>query len=193
MGSLACAFAQADSLVDWQKAQQLYQSCGVCHGSDGNTSTQNFPKLAGQNPRYLRKQLADYQSNQRPDPIMSPIARTLSPSDINNLLAYIASFSRTNGAVDPKWLTRGQMLYRAGIQDRGIPACAACHGPAAQGNDEARFPALSGQNNLYLIEQLQSFQDQKRHNDPSQMMQSIAAKLSDTDKQAVVSFIGGLH
>lgn len=184
--------AYAEPLVDWQKAQQLYQPCSVCHGVQGNPTNPSFPKLAGQNPRYLAKQLQDYQTRQRLDPIMAPFAQNLSAEDINNLLAYINSFPSTPGAADPKWLVRGTQLYRAGIPTRGLPACAACHGPAGSGNNEARFPALAAQNNAYVLQQLQAFQTHQRQNDPKQMMQSIAAQLTDEDKQAVASFINGL-
>lgn len=174
-------------------AKQLYQPCSTCHGESGNTPILNFPKLAGQNPHYLDKQLQDYQTSQRVDPIMSPIAQHLSPEDIDNLLAYLAQFKSVSGVTDPTQLTLGEKLYRSGLVAEGIPACAACHGPAGLGNNQAEVPALAGQNSNYTVAQLNAFQHHTRHNDANQTMQSIAQKLSEQDKKAVASFISGLH
>lgn len=137
--------------------------------------------------------MQDYQTHQRENPVMEPIAQHLSQEDSENLLAYLEQFKSVPGATDPKQLALGEKLYRAGQAAKGIPACAACHGPAGLGNNQAGFPALAGQNSGYTVAQLNAFQRHTRSNDQNEIMQSIAQKLSDQDKDAVASFINGLH
>ena len=189
----APAFAENATLINWEYAQALYEkNCLACHGKEGNSAAPNFPKLADQNPNYLRKELLDYQKKIRDNPIMTPIAQKLSENDIHLLIAYIGSFHISNGGVDPKLLNRGQKIYRAGDPKLQIPACAACHGSVGEGNDEAIYPALAGQNTFYITQQLSSFAQHNRTNDPKKIMQTISELLPLEDREAVASFINGL-
>lgn len=171
-------------------------SCAVCHGPDGNASNPIWPKLAGQNAPYLSKQLLDFKlgaTGGRNNPIMTSLTTNLTKADIADLSAYYASLPRTIGAAQPQMLELGQHLYRGGDLARGIPACAACHEPDGLGNPPAAFPALSGQNAGYVVEQLIDFRNGTRSNDPNQMMHSIAGKMNDQEINAVASYIAGLH
>lgn len=188
---------QALADIDIDAAMQLYQAkCQVCHGDAGNATTTSFPKLAGQQPTYLKKTLDDYQrgaNGPRFNPIMTPIAAPLSTTDITNLTAYLSTQTATGGEAQPNLLALGEKLYRAGDQESHIPACAACHGPSGAGNLEATYPKLAGQNSAYITQQLQLFANGQRHSDPHGMMRDIAKRLSPDDAAAVASFIQGLR
>jgi cytochrome c553 len=193
LGSFAFLPFDTSALVDLQQGQRIFEhQCMACH-SLSHSSLPQVPNLAGQNPRYLKKQLIDYQQDRRFNLIMTPAAKKLSSTDIDNVLAYIKSLKNSNGTVDPALFSLGQKIYRAGDLSRGIPACAACHGPSGQGNNLASFPALAGQNSVYIQQQLTLFQAQKRTNDSRHMMQDIAAMLIPQEQQAVASFVSGIR
>lgn len=190
--SITC-FAQDAHSLDLEAGAKLYQQkCASCHGEAGAPAVATFPKLAGQGPHYLRKELLDYQSN-RINAAMTPLAKTLTEADMENLVAYMQTFKANYGAVASNLRARGEQLYRAGDAQKHIPACGACHSPEGVGNDEARFPHLAGQNAAYVVQQLQAFAAGDRNNDPHGMMRDIASRLSPQDQQAVASFINGLQ
>lgn len=182
--------------IDIEAAMHLYQQkCLACHGATAN-SDGPFPSLAGQHGSYLIKSLKDYRQGLqgvRPQAIMWPISTALSQADMDNLSAYLSTLPASNGTVTKAKLSLGQKLYRLGDQERRIPACAACHGPAGAGNEQANFPALAGQSSAYITEQLQAFANDQRKSDPRSMMRDIAKRLTDADQQALASFIHGLR
>jgi cytochrome c553 len=167
--------------------------CAACHGPDGNSVTPEWPKIAGQHPGYIIKQLTDFKSGARRDPTMSPIAASLSDQDIADLSIFYAAQERTQGLADPEFVKAGARLYRGGNVDNGVPACMACHGPRGAGNPAAGFPALNGQHASYTAAQLGAYKSGKRGNDEKEMMRTIAKRLTDTEIQAVSSYIDGLH
>ncbi len=153
-----------------------------------------FPKLAGQHAEYITKQLADFQSGARTDPTMTAMAAPLSQQDIADLAAYFAGNTVSIGsAADAEKAAIGQKIYQGGDKTKGISACMACHGPAGSGNPGAKFPALSGQHSAYVIKALKDFRSGTRANDPAKMMRDVAAKMSDSDIEAVAEYIAGLH
>jgi cytochrome c553 len=172
--------------------------CSACHGVDGNSMIDMYPKLAGQHPAYLEKQLHDFRSaaqtggkDGRMDPIMSGMTMPLSDADIADISAFFASQTNQAAAVaDVPAL--GAQLYKGGDTARGITACMACHGPDGNGAGLAGFPALAGQHTNYIKIQLNKFRDSNRHNDLNGMMQDIAKKLSDADIDALAKYIASL-
>lgn len=171
-------------------------TCAACHGADGNTQVGNWPKLAGLTATYITNQLQAFKKGaqgKRPHDVMTGIASGLSDQDMADLAAYFASLPRQTSAAQPTNLALGKQLYRAGDRKKQIPACSACHGPRGEGNAEANFPALTGQNPDYTIAQLKSFQTGKRTNDYNHIMQDIANNMKDADMQAVANYIAGLH
>lgn len=182
--------------IDIEAATHLYQQkCVACHGATAN-SDGPFPSLAGQHGSYLIKSFKDYQqglTGVRPHAIMWPISTALSQEDMDNLNAYLSTLPASNGTVAKAKLSLGQKLYRVGDRDRHIPACAACHGPAGAGNEQAALPALAGQSSTYITQQLQAFANEQRTSDPRRMMRDIAKRLTDADQQALASFIHGLR
>ena len=168
-------------------------NCAGCHGADGNSSNPTWPKLAGQSAAYIVKQLSDFKSKKRTDPMMDYQASVLSQADMDNLGAYFSSQTGTQGAADEKLVTAGAKLYRGGNKKKGVAACIACHGPTGAGNPAAKFPKLSGQHAAYVEKAMKDFRSGARSNDMNKMMQNIAEKMSDKEIQAVASYISGLH
>jgi len=174
-------------------------ACAACHGADGNSAAPTFPKLAGQGERYLVKQISDIKSGARSVPMMAGQLDNLSEQDIANIAAFYASKTASTGQADPALAEKGAAIYRGGIADRNIPACSACHSPTGSGMAAAGFPALSGQHADYTATQLKAFRAaadgrEGRSNDGDAMvMRTIAFKLSDSEIEAVASFIQGLH
>jgi cytochrome c553 len=173
--------------------QQKSVVCAACHQADGNSVNPEWPKLAGQHAGYLSKQLQDYKNGERNNAVMEGQVADLSDEDMNNLAAYFAGNELVPGTADPELINLGESLYRGGDVERGIPACAGCHGPAGRGNPAARFPTLGGQHNQYIATQLKAFRSMERANDPNQMMRDIAIKMTDPQIEAVASYIQGLR
>jgi len=179
--------------------------CSACHGPDGNSLVPMYPSLAGQGEGYLVKQLRDYKSGARANPIMAPQAVGLSEQDMQDLAAFFAGQSRKQGEADPELVEKGQRLYMGGNASSGVSACAGCHGPAGEGIEAATFPSLAGQHAQYTEDQLRAFRAAGRddldaaayrRNDSDDesvgMMQSIAARMTDREIRAVASYIQGL-
>ncbi|HAO32028.1 MAG TPA: cytochrome c4, partial [Candidatus Competibacteraceae bacterium] len=172
LGSATVALAAGDPAAGKAKSA----TCAACHTADGNSINPQYPKLAGQSADYLFKQLQDYKSGARANPIMLGMVAPLSPQDMEDLAAYYASQQVARAAADPKLAPQGEALFRGGNLNSGVAACAACHGAVGAGNPAAKFPALAAQHSDYLEAQLKAFRAMERANDAGQMMRAIAAK-----------------
>jgi cytochrome c553 len=168
-------------------------TCAACHGVDGNSAAPNFPKLAGMDGQYIARQLADFKSGARKDPLMSGMAAPLSKKDMDDLGAYYAGQKRTGGVANLNDHTRktAENLYRGGSPNLGIAACMSCHGPAGTGIPP-RFPAVGGQHASYNEKQLKDFKSGARKNDGN-VMGPIAFRLSEAEIKAVAEYMAGLH
>jgi cytochrome c553 len=167
------------------------QACVACHAADGNSSTPANPKLAQQHPEYLIKQLWEYKSGKRANAIMSGFASGLSDADMRNVAYWLASQKAVAGAAtDPELVRLGERIYRGGIADRQIAACAGCHSPNGAGIP-AQNPRLSGQHAEYTADQLRQFRGGIRKNNIQ--MTGVAAKMNDREILAVSEFIAGLR
>ena len=166
--------------------------CAACHGLDGaKPVAPENPILAGQYGDYIVKALSDYKTGKRANPIMKGFAGTLSDDDINNVTAFYASKSAKPGFAKNKDSVKlGEKIYRAGIADKAIPACAGCHSPNGAGIP-AQYPRIGGQHADYAEAQLVAFRGGARGNNVQ--MTSIAAKLSDVEIKAVADYIAGLR
>ena len=167
--------------------------CAGCHGVDGNSAAPNFPKLAGQDAQYTAKQLSDFKSGARKDPVMAGMAAGLSKKDMEDLGAYYVSQKRTMGtpSASADALKKAERLYRGGNAKSGIAACMSCHGPAGTGIPP-RFPVVSGQHAAYSQKQLLDFKVGTRNND-SEIMTRTAFLLSEDEIKAVSEYMAGLH
>lgn len=192
---LACVGLTSTAIAAGNSAAGKNKSavCAGCHGVDGNSAAPNFPKLAGQDAQYLYKQLLDYKSGARKDPIMSPQAANLSKKDMEDLSAYYATQKIVPGVAngDPQTLKKAERLYRGGDAKSGISACMSCHGPSGHGIPP-RFPAVSGQHAAYSQKQLMDFKNGARSND-SEVMTRIAFRMSEAEIKAVSEYMAGLH
>lgn len=193
------AGAEQQAKVDSAKGQSIANKvCAPCHGADGNSPTPANPKLAGQIPEYLQKQLGNFKSAsgkkaERENPIMGGMAAGLSAEDSRDVAAYFAAQSPKPGAAKhPETLALGRKIWRGGDQAKGVPACAACHGAAGAGLP-AQYPRLAGQYPEYIEAQLKAFRAGERRNDANKMMQSIASRMSDPEIRAVADYISGLR
>jgi cytochrome c553 len=186
--------AETAAKADPAKAQQIVNTvCVACHGADGNSPVAANPKLASQHPDYLNKQLTNFKSGERKNPIMTGMVAALTPEDMKNLAAYFGGQKQAPAAAKDKALAeQGEKIYRGGIAAMGVPACSGCHGPAGSGIP-AMFPRLAGQHGEYIETQLKTFRNGERANDPGKMMQMVAMKMSDQDIKAVAEYITGLH
>ena len=165
--------------------------CAACHGADGNSGTPANPKLAQQHPEYLVKQLQEFKSGKRNNAIMSGFAGTLSEQDMKDMSYWLASKKAKPGAATDKTLVQlGERIYRGGIADRQVPACAGCHSPNGAGIP-SQYPRVSGQHADYTASQLTAFRDGVRKN--SLQMGQIAAKMNDREIKAVSDYIAGLR
>ena len=180
------------SKPDLGKGSAKYeQVCASCHGADGNSGTPANPKLAGQHPEYLVKQLQEFKSGKRKNAIMAGFAATLSDDDMRNISYWAASQKAKPGfAKDKVQVALGERIYKGGIQDRQIAACAGCHSPTGAGMP-AQYPRLAGQHADYVTSSLISYRDGGRNN--SVQMTQVASKLNDREIKAVADYIAGLR
>ena len=190
MGVSGLAHAEGDAGAGKAKAA----ACAGCHGADGNSAVGSFPKLAGQNVKYLLKQMNDIKSGARPVAVMAGQLDSKSDQDLQDIAAYFSSQSSTIGAADKDLVALGEKIYRSGSKESGVSACMACHSPTGKGNAMAGFPALAGQHADYVAKQLRAFREGERTNDgDSKMMRSVAFRLTNKEIDAVSSYISGLH
>lgn len=196
---VATAAADAPAKPDLAKAKQIASTvCVACHNIDGNSTIPANPILAGQHREYLQKQLSEFKSIDgkpaiRPNDTMTAMTAALSAEDVVSLAAYFSQQKqKPSAASDPKLVEAGRTLWRKGDPDKGIPACAGCHGPAGAGIP-AQYPRLAGQYAEYTETQLKNFRAETRSNDPEKAMRMIADKLSDKQIKALADYIAGLR
>ncbi|GAB1386249.1 c-type cytochrome [Melaminivora sp.] len=190
--SAADAVPKAPAKPDLVQGEAKYaQICVACHAADGNSAIAANPKLAQQHPEYLVKQLQEFKSGKRADPVMQGMAAILTDEDMRNVAWWLASKPAKEGfAKDKNLVSLGERIYRGGLPDRAIAACAGCHSPNGAGIP-AQYPRLAGQHADYTVKQLNDFRVAKRGN--STQMVDVAAKLNDREIQAVSDYIAGLR
>ncbi|HSW17194.1 MAG TPA: c-type cytochrome [Ramlibacter sp.] len=165
--------------------------CAACHGADGNSGVPANPKLAQQHPEYLVKQLTEFKNGKRHNPVMQGMAAQLSEADVRNISFWAASQKAKPGfAKDKELVTLGERIWRGGIADRNVAACAGCHSPNGSGIP-AQYPRLAGQHADYTAAQLTSFREGARKN--SLQMNQVTAKMNDREIRAVADYIAGLR
>jgi cytochrome c553 len=177
---------------DTTKGSAIYgQMCASCHGADGNSGSPENPKLAGQHPEYLVKQLQEFKSGKRASAVMSGMVAALSEADMKGIAYWLGEQkAKTGFAKDKELVAMGERIYRGGIADRNIAACAGCHNPTGAGIP-AQFPRVGGQHAAYSEAQLKAFRDGARKN--SVQMTQIAAKMNDKEIKAVSDYMAGLR
>ena len=178
---------------------QLVDSCAACHGVDGNSISTDWPKLSGQNQRYLYEQLKYFRDGSRMNALMmsvTPYLQTLSDDDLKHISAFYSQYNSTTGQAknDEDFLALGTQLYRFGNIKKQIPACTSCHAVYGQGNSLAGYPSVAGQQVGYLTSTLKAYRSQERNSGESSLvMQSIAANLTDYEIDALANYMHGLY
>ncbi|WP_458232914.1 c-type cytochrome [Roseateles sp. P5_E8] len=167
------------------------QVCAACHTADGSRGSPANPILAGQHPEYLAKQLAEFKAGKRKNAVMTAMAAPLSEEDIRNVSAFYASKTAKPGfAKNKDTVALGEKIWRGGIAERSVPACAACHGPNGSGIP-AQYPRIGGQHGDYVEAQMVAFRSGARVN--SAPMTAVAAKMNDKEIKAVSDYVAGLR
>lgn len=194
-----CVFVGLADAQDAARGQRIAgQVCAACHAADGNSVAAINPKIAGQFPEYLHKQLNDFKpqagkKGARESAVMTPMVANLSDDDIKSLAAYYAGQKLKPAAASDKELAAlGQKIWRGGIAASNVPACAGCHGPAGAGIP-AQYPRLSGQFAEYIAAQLKGFKEGARANDPNGVMRGVAARMTEREIRAVAEYAAGLR
>ena len=167
------------------------QVCAACHTADGSRGSPANPILQGQHAEYLVKQLTEFKAGKRKNAVMAGMAATLSEEDMRNVAAFYASKTAKPGFAKSKdTVALGEKIYRGGIAERNVPACAGCHSPNGAGLP-AQYPRLAGQHADYVEAQMNAFRSGTRANGP--MMMAVAAKMNDKEIKAVSDYIAGLR
>ena len=182
--------AKGEALFANGDATRNVVACVACHGAAGNSAIVQNPKLAGQHAAYIYKQLNNFKGPDRNNAIMTNIAKALTDDDMKNIAAYLDVQTVKPGAAKNKSTVElGKKIYRGGIAEKNVPACAACHGPNGSGMPD-QFPRLGAQHQEYTMAQLTNFRAGTRKN--SIQMTTISKRLSDDEMQAVADYVAGL-
>jgi len=209
---LTAALLAAPALVSYAQQQpvkpDLVQGesrytavCAACHGADGNSGTPANPKLAQQHPEYIVKQLQEFKVGKRPNSVMQAFASQLSDADMVNIAAFLGTKKNKTGfAKDKELVSMGERIYRGGVAERQIAACAGCHAPNGSGIP-AQYPRLSGQHADYTAAQLVKFRTAANdkaakgdaHRPNSVQMMQVSSRLNDMEIRAVSDYIAGLR
>ncbi len=184
----AASFPRAEKIVS--------QTCAACHSADGNSVIPENPVLAGQIPEYIERQLKNYKSDVRPNPIMKGMASSLTPEEMKELGGFFGAQkikSKTSKA--PDLVEKGKIIFRFGNEKTGVPACMGCHGPAGAGVP-TQYPRLAGQHATYILNQLKGFRKGERGANKTdisgKIMVDVANKLSEAEMIAVAEYISAL-
>ena len=186
------AVAATPAVAAPKGAAQIAQNvCAACHGGDGNSAITLNPKLAGQHPEYLLKQLTNFKEGKRVNAVMAGMVANLTADDMKGLAKLYADQKQTLSKAKSNGVgSLGEKIYRGGIAATGVPACASCHGANGAGIPK-QYPRLSAQHADYTLQQLRTFRTGERANAP--MMMTIAAKMTDAEMQAVADYMQGLR
>jgi cytochrome c553 len=175
--------------ADGDAARNL-PACVSCHGASGNSTIAANPKLAAQHEGYIYKQLVDFTTANRNQPVMSTYAKMLTDAEKKNIAAYLSTQAGKPGAAKNKdTLDLGKKIYRGGIAEKKVAACASCHGATGAGIP-VQFPRVAGQHQDYTIAQFGLFKSGARKNSPQ--MVELSKRMSDDEVKAVADYIAGL-
>ncbi len=192
--ALAPVFAMA--VGDPEAGEQKAASCAACHGSDGNSAVSAWPKIAGQHADYAARQTRLVRDGRRDVPEMIPFVMNLSDQDIADIAAFYEQQALEPGVADDDLVALGRRIYHDGNRETGVPACAACHGPAGEGIFGAHYPVVRAQHADYSADRLRRYRAGEHNGDDdmySLMMVGVAARLTDEEIEAVSSYMEGLH
>lgn len=182
--------AKGEALYANGDAGRNIPACASCHGAAGNSTIAANPKLAGQHEAYIIKQLSNFKGPDRNQAIMTTYAKLMTDDDMKNVAAYLDRQTPKAGAAKNKdTVELGKKIYRGGIAEKNVPACAGCHSPNGAGIPSL-YPRIAGQHQDYATAQLINFRSGARKN--SVPMMTIAKRMSDDEMKAVADYVAGL-
>lgn len=181
--------------ADLEAGEQAAAICIACHAADGSTLLPEYPSLAGQNAKYLYDSMLQIRDGERDIPLMAGQLDPMSDETIADIAAWYASLTPRQGQALDVNLEQGERIYRAGIAEKSVSACSACHGPTGIGNAPAGFPSLKGLSRPYVVAQLTAYREGGRTTDErvSGMMRTTAHQLTDAEIEAVANYVSGLY
>lgn len=179
---------------DKAKGAELSGTCVACHGTDGNSSNPQWPKIGGQHAAYIHEQLMAFKSGDRQNAIMAGQVANMSEQDMRDLGVFYAGQNMSPGLATEESIETGGKIYRGGVSSKNVPACSGCHGPSGLGNPGAIYPRVSGQHATYLEAQLKAYRSGERDNTRlSKIMTAVAENLTDAEIKALASYMSGLY
>jgi cytochrome c553 len=172
--------------------QIVSQTCQSCHGAGGAAPIHpEYPQLAGLQAEYIAKQLNDFKSGRRKSPIMPAFVASLTDEQIKGIAAYFSAQKPAAGkSTRPELVEPGKTIFRDGVVDTGVPACAGCH--LEDGSGTTRFPRIAGQQPEYSYIEMKKFSTAQRDNDRGLAMQSVTLKMTDKEMRAVAEYLATL-
>lgn len=188
--ALALMMGSSWAQADQARAQKIVSgSCFLCHGENGESASEIFPKLAGQHANYIAKQLENFKTGKRKSTAMADMSSRLT---IDEMLALGQYFERKPAepevVKDAELAGVGRYIFNNGNASSGVPACASCHGKDGLGT--ATLPRLAGQYASYIETQLTLFNQRERTNDNA-VMHAIVSKMTPLEMAAVAVYISG--
>jgi cytochrome c553 len=196
---LASTASAADLVGNAEAGAAKAAVCAACHGATGNSANPEWPSLAGQHREYIVEQLVALKSGVRVAALMNPMAAALSEQDMADLAAHFSKQTLVGLETGGDAWKAGEKLYRGGDAARGIPACAACHGPQGRGNGPARWPQVRAQQPAYVTAQLQHYAAKTRYQAGkgvpvgAELMYDVAKRLTEDDIKALAAYLQGLR
>jgi cytochrome c553 len=177
--------------------QAKLEYCKTCHGLSGEGYRGYFPmpRLAGQQPKYLENQLRAFIERRRTNPVMFNVAHALSPSMVSALASYFRDLNpRPLEGAPREHVATGKTIYEEGLPEANVPACSACHGPEAKGQDE--IPRLAGQLFPYTVKELTNWSKERgqggSRDDTSAIMVPTAHNLTQSQIAAIAAYLSYL-
>lgn len=184
--------------VPARELQAKIAYCENCHGATGQGFHGYYPipRLAGQQPEYLKNQLQAFIEHRRTNNIMFNVSHVLSPAMLD---ALAESFHNLNpkplGGAPKQFVAAGKKIYDEGLPNSDVPPCASCHGPEAKG--DGQFPRLAGQLSDYVFNKLANWSKERGQDpakpDTSLIMQPIAHSLTEQQIKAVAAYLSYLE
>lgn len=188
--ALAAVGVVSAQAVDEARVKRIVGGvCFVCHGMNGESSTEQFPRLAGQHAEYTLKQLRNFKSGARKSTAMAGMVASLTDAEMKAVAEYYAKQTiQAEPPKDPALAAVGRYIYHNGNRFSGVPSCASCHGPDALG--APGLPRLASQNAPYTEAQLRQFSKRERNNDNA-VMHTIVEKMTPLEIAAVAEYLSG--
>jgi len=179
----------ADAASQKAGEEKALNLCSTCHGPRGISTSPEFPILAAQRRGYLEAQLEAFRSHTRSEKIAHDFMWGIAGGLDDKMIAAVAGFYAAQPPApgrpsDPALVAKGKQLFDQGVADRGIPACASCHGPDAAGL--ADFPRLAGQHAKYVVKQLEYIQSLVRS---APVMHGIIKDITPEEMRAVAAYV----